>query len=62
MDIVPETINRIRVTDNDLVLLHRVLQKVDQEKLSSGEKGFIKILLKRVEGRLELIKEGMNLV
>ncbi len=60
VDIVPETINRIRLSDNDLILLHRVLSKIDKEKLSSKEREFYEILLSRVEGRLKL-KKRINL-
>lgn len=56
VDIVPETINRIRLSDNDLELLHSMLKKVDVEKLTSGEKEFYKILAARVEGRINLKK------
>jgi len=54
VDIVPETINRIRLSDNELILLYRVLKKADEERLDLGEKEFYQILLKRVEGRLQL--------
>ena len=54
VDIVPETINRIRLSDNDLILLYRVLKKTDEERLDLGEKEFYQTLLKRVEGRLQL--------
>ncbi len=60
VDIVPETINRIRLSDNDLILLHRVLSKIDKEKLNSEEREFYEILLSRVEGRLKL-KKRINL-
>jgi len=61
VDIVPETINRIRLSDNDLILLHRVLQKMNKEKLNPEEKEFYEILLGRVEGRLRLKEENPNL-
>ena len=61
VDIVPETINRIRLSDNDLILLHRVLQKMDKEKLNTEEKEFYEILLGRVEGRLKLKEKNPNL-
>ena len=54
MDIIPETINRIRLSDNDLILLHKVLEKMDKDKLNLGEKEFYEILLGKVEGRLKL--------
>ncbi len=57
VDIVPETVNRIRLSDNDLILLHRILQKINKEKLSNEEKEFYKILVSRVEGRLKLKKK-----
>jgi hypothetical protein len=61
VDIVPETINRIRLSDNDLILLHRVLKKIDNEKLSPEEKDFCEILLGRVEGRLKLKEKNKKL-
>ncbi len=61
VDIVPETINRIRLSDNDLILLHRVLQKIDIEKLTIEEKKFYEVLLGRVEGRLKLKEKNPNL-
>lgn len=54
VNIIPETINRIRLSDNELILLYMVLQKTEQKKLSPGEKKFYQILLKRTEGRLKL--------
>lgn len=56
VDIVPETINRIRLSDNDLRLLHRVLKKMGTGDLTPGEKKFHEALLKRVKGRLDLKK------
>lgn len=61
VDIVPETINRIRLSDSDLILLHRVLQKMNIKKLSTEEKEFHEILLGRVEGRLKLKEKNPNL-
>ena len=61
VDIIPETINRIRLSDDDLILLHRVLQKMDKEKLNPEEKEFHEILLGRVEGRLKLKEKNPNL-
>ena len=61
VDIVPETINRIRLSDNDLILLHRVLQKIDSKKLTAKEKEFYEILVGRVEGRLKLKEKNPNL-
>jgi len=61
VDIVPETINRIRLSNNDLILLHRVLQKMDSDKLTAEEKEFYEILLGRVEGRLKLKEKNPNL-
>lgn len=61
VDIVPETINRIRLSDNDLILLHRVLQKMNKDKLSAEEREFYEILLSRVEGRLRLKENNPNL-
>ena len=58
MDIIPETINRIRLSDEEIVLLKRLLKKVDSEKLDENEKEFYNILVGRVEGRLKLKKEG----
>lgn len=54
VDIIPETINRIRLSDNDLLLLQRVLNKVDKKKLVNGEIDFHTILSSRVEGRIKL--------
>ena len=61
VDIVPETINRIRLSDDDLILLHRVLKKVNLENLTPSEKEFLEILLGRVEGRLKLKENNPNL-
>lgn len=61
VDIIPETINRIRLSDSDLILLHRVLQKMNLEKLTAKEKEFYEILLGRVEGRLKLKENNPNL-
>ena len=57
MNIIPETINRIRLSDDDLILLHRVLKKISINKLDENEKEFYRILIGRVEGRLKLIRE-----
>lgn len=57
MDIVPETINRIRLNNTDLILLNRILRKIDIDRLNKNEKKFHRILLKRVEGRIKLNKE-----
>ena len=54
MDIVPETINRIRLSDDDLILLDRILKKINKEELTINEKEFYRILVGRVEGRLKL--------
>ena len=54
MDIVPETVNRIRLSDDDLIFLHRIIKKVDIKKLTPEEKKFYEILVGRVEGRLKL--------
>ena len=61
VDIIPETINRIRLSDNDLILLQRILQKMNKEKLNPEEKEFYEILLGRVEGRLKLKEKNPNL-
>lgn len=53
-EIVPETINRIRLSDNELVLLDRILKKINNKKLTVNEKKFHKILTGRVQGRLKL--------
>jgi len=58
--IVPETINRIRLSDKELVLLGRVLGKVDGGKLSVNEKKFWEIIFGRVGGRLKLKKKGVR--
>ena len=54
VDIIPETINRIRLSDDDLVLLGQVLKKTDINKLDKEELEFYKILSERVQGRLKL--------
>ncbi|MBU0461679.1 MAG: hypothetical protein KJ574_03775 [Nanoarchaeota archaeon] len=61
MDIVPETINRIRLSDDDLILLHRVIKKIDIDKLNPEERKFHTILLGRVEGRLKLKENNPEL-
>ncbi|MFH1637954.1 MAG: hypothetical protein ABIB71_06015 [Candidatus Woesearchaeota archaeon] len=60
MDIVPETINRIRLSDSDLKLLYNMLQKIDSKRLSPEEEKFYKILVARVEGRLKLKEQGLG--
>ena len=57
VDIVPETINRIRLSDNDLILLYEVLKKMNTEVLDDNEKKFYEILISRVGSRLKLKKE-----
>ncbi len=61
VDIVPETINRIRLSDNELILLHRIFQKMDKEKLNPKEKELYEILMGRIDGRLKLKKNNPNL-
>ena len=61
IDIVPETINRIRLSDNDLILLQSVLCKIDKSSLNKEEKDFHCILLARTNGRLKLRKENPDL-
>jgi len=61
VDIIPETINRIRLSDDELQLLHNVLKKIDLSKLKSEEKKFCEILFGRVEGRLNLKKKNPEL-
>ncbi|MGM5481559.1 MAG: hypothetical protein ACQESE_04065 [Nanobdellota archaeon] len=61
VDIVPETINRIRLSDDDLKLLYRVLQKVDVSVLDAEEKTFHEILVGRVEGRMKLKENNPDL-
>jgi hypothetical protein len=61
VDIVPETINRIRLSDEDLILLHRVLKKMGKDNLNAEEKRFCEILLGRVEGRLKLKEKNPEL-
>jgi len=58
MDIVPETINRIRLSDDELILLENLVKKMDVEKLDENEKEFYNILLGRVQGRIKLKEEG----
>lgn len=54
MDIITETINRIRLSDGDLILLYRILKKINKSSLNLEEKKFYKIILARVEGRLKI--------
>ena len=61
VDIVPETINRIRLSNNDLILLYEVLKKINIETLDNNEKQFYNILVGRVEGRLKLKSEKICL-
>jgi len=61
MDIIPETINRIRLSDNELILLSNVLSKIDLSKLNADEDRLIRILKQRVEGRLNLKKNNSDL-
>ena len=60
VDILPETSNRIRLSDNELILLHRILKKINEHNLSPEEKKFLKLLMGKVEGRLKLKKENSN--
>ncbi len=60
-DIVQETINRIRLSDSDLVLLNQILDKLDKEKLSQEKKKFHEILVGRAEGRLKLKENNPEL-
>ncbi|MBU0467311.1 MAG: hypothetical protein KJ718_05125 [Nanoarchaeota archaeon] len=60
MNIIPETINRIRLSDKELILLKKVLEKVNKDKLITNERMFYDILFGRVEGRLKLKKKGMK--
>ena len=60
MDIIPETINRIRLSDEELLLLKHVLDKVDEESLTPHEKTFLTILRGRIEGRLSLKEKGVE--
>lgn len=57
VDIVPETINRIRLSDKELILLDSLLSKIDENKLSEEERIFYKILTGRIKGRLTLKKD-----
>lgn len=54
VDIITETINRIRLSDGDLILLYRILKKINKTCLDLEEKKFHKILLARTEGRLKI--------
>ncbi|MBU1988951.1 MAG: hypothetical protein KKD94_05740 [Nanoarchaeota archaeon] len=60
MNIIPETINRIRLSDKELILLKKVLEKVNKDKLITNERMFYDILFGRVEGRLKLKKKGIK--
>jgi len=61
MDIVPETINRIRLSNDELILLHKILNKLDITALNQDEDRFIRILKGRIEGRLNLKKNNRDL-
>jgi len=61
VDIIPETINRIRLSDDELKLLSKVLNKIDLSKLNPEERKFCEILTGRVEGRLNLKKKNPEL-
>jgi len=58
MEITPETVNRIRLSDNDLKLFGNVLKKINLKELTNEEKDFYEILMARVNGRLNLKKQG----
>ena len=58
IDIVPEIVNRIRLNNDDLLLLNRLLLKIELKDLNDSEVAFHKILSKRVKGRLEYLKEN----
>ncbi len=59
MDIITETVNRIRVTDGEIILLYNILSKIDTSLLEKEELRLHKILLGRLEGRMKL-KENNN--
>ena len=61
MDIIPETINRLRLSDDELVLLHRMLKKVDVSSLDESEAKLHRILLGRLEGRMKLKQENPDI-
>ena len=54
VDIIPETVNRIRLSDDELVLLDRVLKAVNLLVLKSNELEFYHILVARVHTRLHI--------
>ena len=61
MDIVPETINRLRLSNQEILLLHRILKKTDSSLLNKEEEKLHRILVGRLEGRLKLKKENPDL-
>jgi len=54
MDIVTETVNRLRLTDGEIVILLGILTKTDVQLLDNEEKRLHKILVGRLEGRIKL--------
>ena len=61
MDIIPETINRLRLSNQEILLLHRMLKKLDSSLLNDDEEKLYRILIGRLEGRLKLKKENPDL-
>jgi len=61
MDIVPETINRLRLSDEEIVLLHRILKKLDSSLLDVDEEKLHRILIGRLEGRIKLKEQNLDL-
>ena len=61
MDIIPETINRLRLSDEEIVLLHRILKKLDSSLLDADEEKLHRILIGRLEGRLKLKEQNPDL-
>jgi hypothetical protein len=56
VDIVQESVNRIRLNNDELRYLKEILNKVDTTNLSTKGRDFLFVLKKRVNGRLNIIK------
>lgn len=56
VDIIPETVNRIRLSDGELELFDRILKAVNEFVLKPNELEFYRILRERVNTRLKLKK------
>ena len=61
LDIITETINRIRLSDMDLMILFNVFKKINIKDLTKEELKFYKIFIGRLEGRIKLKKSNPEL-